>query len=496
MVADGSRRAASAPSSSRCSRQRDPGAGDRGRAGAAVGLDDVAVEGDLALAQRLHVDDGAQAAADQALDLRCGRTACPAEASRRVRSWVARGSMPYSAVIQPRAWPLSHGGSRSSSLAVTSTWVSPNFTKQEPSAYFTTPRSSETGRSSSGCRPLGRMPPSSMPGAKRQRNAICSGGRWSPQGCSACTWRIAVAKFGRLPVTRAGGYALDGQRAEIRRESEMAQEVTQVLAKFAARRAMTISPRVRDHCKNLLLDALACAVAGRHGEETGQVAALASGLAQSSEFSVIGGERLSLAGATLLNGFLVTAVTMCDIHRATLTHVTPEVVPPALAIAERDGYPGRDSWWRIAAGCEMTTRIGIGLDYPAFRARGWHGPGILGPFGAAAAVGRLLGFDADTMARAFGLAGSQAAGTFAAWGTPTVKFHQCRGALSGLMAALLGAAEIRRDARISHRQGRRPLQHLRRWRQAARRPPPISASAGSSSRSRCGCGPRRRRSRA
>ena len=64
-------------------------------------------------------------------------------------------------------------------------------------------------------------------------------------------------------------------------------------------------------------------------------------------------------------------------------------------------------------------------------------PGVIGPFGAAAAAGRLLGFDEDTMARAFGLAGSQAAGTFAAWGTPTVKFHQCRGALSGLMAALL-----------------------------------------------------------
>ncbi|MGH8621664.1 MAG: MmgE/PrpD family protein, partial [Burkholderiales bacterium] len=70
-------------------------------------------------------------------------------------------------------------------------------------------------------------------------------------------------------------------------------------------------------------------------------------------------------------------------------------------------------------------------------AKGWHGPGVLGPFGAAAAVGRLLGFDEETMARAFGLAGSQSAGTFAAWGTPTVKFHQCRGALSGLMAALL-----------------------------------------------------------
>jgi 2-methylcitrate dehydratase PrpD len=71
------------------------------------------------------------------------------------------------------------------------------------------------------------------------------------------------------------------------------------------------------------------------------------------------------------------------------------------------------------------------------RAKGWHGPGVLGPFGAAAAVGRLRKFDTETMAKAFGLAGSQAAGTFAAWGTPTVKFHQCRGALSGLMAALL-----------------------------------------------------------
>src|ERR1051325_6160697 len=81
----------------------------------------------------------------------------PAEASRRVRSWVARGSMPYSAVTQPRPWPLSRAGSRSSSVAVTNTWVSPNFTKHEPSAYLTTPRSSDTARSSSGCRRLGRI---------------------------------------------------------------------------------------------------------------------------------------------------------------------------------------------------------------------------------------------------------------------------------------------------------------------------------------------------
>jgi len=218
----------------------------------------------------------------------------------------------------------------------------------------------------------------------------------------------------------------------------MAAEPTQVLAQFAATlRYEDLPQRVREHCKNLILDALACAVAGHRGEETGQVAALAAALAPGAEAGVIGGETSSLAGATLLNGYLITAVTMCDVHRATMTHITPEIAPPALAIAERDGCSGRDFLVAVAAGCEVTTRIGIGTDYPVFRARGWHGPGIFGPFGAAAAAGRLLNLDADTMARAFGLAGSQAAGTFAAWGTPTVKFHQCRGALSGLMAALL-----------------------------------------------------------
>jgi len=218
----------------------------------------------------------------------------------------------------------------------------------------------------------------------------------------------------------------------------MPGEATQVLAAFAASlKPGDLPQEVTESCKTLLLDTLACALAGHAGEETPQVAALASALARSDESSIIGGDRLSLVGATLLNSYLIAAATMCDAHRPTMCHVTPEVVPPALAIAERDGLCGRDLLVALAAGFEVTARVGLGLDYPAFRARGWHSPGIIGPFGAAAGAGRLRGFAADTMARAFGLAGSQAAGTFAAWGTPTVKFHQCRGAVSGLLAALL-----------------------------------------------------------
>ncbi len=131
----------------------------------------------------------------------------------------------------------------------------------------------------------------------------------------------------------------------------MPTEATQVLAEFAATLTYDKIPeRVRNHTKNVLLDTLACAVTGGQGEETEQVGALAAALAESRESSVIGGDRLSLAGATMLNGYLITATTMCDVHRATLTHVTPETVPPALAIAERDGASGRDLLVALAAG--------------------------------------------------------------------------------------------------------------------------------------------------
>lgn len=218
----------------------------------------------------------------------------------------------------------------------------------------------------------------------------------------------------------------------------MSTTPTTDLARFiAGLRHDDLPPAIRERVKNLILDTLASALAGRQGDEVRQIHALAGALGRSDEASVIGGGKLSLAGATLLNGYLVTAVTVCDVHRPTLFHTTPQVVPPALAIAERDGASGKDLLVAVAAGLETSVRVALGTKYPAFRARGWHSPGVVGPFGGAAAIGKLRGLDPERQLYAFGLAGSQSAGTFAHWGTPTIKFHQSRGALSGLLAALL-----------------------------------------------------------
>lgn len=218
----------------------------------------------------------------------------------------------------------------------------------------------------------------------------------------------------------------------------MSTQPTKVLADFfSGLRYEALPAALREQVVDIILDTVASAIAGRHGDETAQVEALASALGGPRLSTVMAGPPSSLAGAALINGYQVTAVTVCDIHRPTLCHVTPEVLPPALAVAEQRGASGRDLLVAIAAGLEMVVRVGTGMKYPSMRARGWHSPGVIGPFGGAAAASVILGLDAGRFQNALALAGTQSAGTFAHWGTPTIKFHQSRGSLSGLMAALL-----------------------------------------------------------
>lgn len=216
--------------------------------------------------------------------------------------------------------------------------------------------------------------------------------------------------------------------------------VTGQLANFVAATDLADLPKnTRERARIILIDTVASALMGGHSTEAAMIEQLATATAGRGDSPVVGRSSLAKIGAVLLNGYLITAVTACDVHRPTLCHVTPEVFPPAVAVATERGASGADFLLAFALGLETTIRVGLGSDYPAFRARGWHSPGVWGPFGAAAAAGRLLGLDGRQLRNAFGLAGSQAAGTFAHWGTPTIKFHQARGALSGYLAATLAS---------------------------------------------------------
>jgi 2-methylcitrate dehydratase PrpD len=215
------------------------------------------------------------------------------------------------------------------------------------------------------------------------------------------------------------------------------------LARFAhSLRADDIAPSAAGHVTALTLDAIGCALAGWDAEETPRVLAAArrfGGIPGPGDATTIIGDDavVSPLTAVLANAYLSTAITACDVYIPSHCHLTPEVVPAALAVAETEHASGAALHTAITAGLEVGCRLLRAIDYAEFRRRGWHSPGVIGPVAAATAAGLLLGLDEAGLRTAMSLAVSQAAGTFASWPTTAVKFHQARGAAAGLLAALL-----------------------------------------------------------
>lgn len=205
---------------------------------------------------------------------------------------------------------------------------------------------------------------------------------------------------------------------------------------------------IRQRVSDLLVDSLACAFLGRREEGRRQVEQAAIALGGPRSSIVIGGAPNSLPGAVLVNGFQIAGSAMCEFHLRSACHATPSVVPAALAIAERDSLSGRDLVIAVAAGLETIARIGIALGPGQMRSQGWYPSGVIGPFGAAAAVGSLIGLDVEAAQNALSLAGTQSAGTLVQSGTPTLTFQQCMGGFSGLMGALLAAEGFRASRTI------------------------------------------------
>jgi 2-methylcitrate dehydratase PrpD len=212
------------------------------------------------------------------------------------------------------------------------------------------------------------------------------------------------------------------------------------LAQFArGLRRDDIGPNAAEHASALIMDAIGCALAGWAAEETLWVLAAARRLGGGDGTATIMGDDApaSLVAAVLANAYLTTAITACDVYIPSHCHLTPEVVPAALAVAEAECASGPALLTAVTAGLEVTSRLLRAIGYAEFRRRGWHAPGVIGPVGAATAAGLLLGLDETRLRSAMSLAVSQAAGTFAAWPTTAVKFHQARGAAAGLLAAAL-----------------------------------------------------------
>ena len=218
-----------------------------------------------------------------------------------------------------------------------------------------------------------------------------------------------------------------------------------ILAGFAAELTDTsIPPAAFERATHCLVDAVGCALFGGRFSWS-QIALSQTSLDPSrTPLPVAAGDRAGdIREAALVWGTRAHAFELDSLCRPSAgVHPGATVALPALAMAHALGAPGRDLLRAIVAGCEVMFRIGTSTLHSPER-RGFHAPGLNGPFGAAVACGVLLGFSRDQFINALGIAGSLGSGLLAfsraERGGMVKRLHMGRAAEGGVLAAQLAA---------------------------------------------------------
>ncbi len=191
-----------------------------------------------------------------------------------------------------------------------------------------------------------------------------------------------------------------------------------------------------------LVNWLGCAVGGARHETVDRALAAVTPFSGQATSTVLGrGERLDALHAALLNGITSHVLDYDDTHLKTIIHPAGPVASALLAVAETRPVSGRDFLTALIVGVEVECRIGNSV-YPDHYDRGWHITGTAGVFGAAAAVGRLLGLDVQQMTWALGIAATQSSGFREMFGTMCKSFHPGRAAQNGALSAFLAQANF------------------------------------------------------
>lgn len=214
--------------------------------------------------------------------------------------------------------------------------------------------------------------------------------------------------------------------------------VTRIIARYAALApADQVPEAVRKEATRTLLNWVGCAVGGSRQDAPGRAVAALKPFSGPEQACLFGrSERLDAPNAALVNGISSHVLDFDDTHLKTIIHPAGPVASALTAFAQFRPISGQDFMNALTLGCEIECRIGNSV-FPEHYAMGWHITGTTGVFGAAAAIGRVLGLDEQRMTWAMGLAATQPVGLKVQFGTDTKSFHPGRAAQNGMIAALL-----------------------------------------------------------
>jgi 2-methylcitrate dehydratase PrpD len=223
-------------------------------------------------------------------------------------------------------------------------------------------------------------------------------------------------------------------------QAEIAKDVTRSLARYVvSARTEDLPAGVRKEAVRTLLNWVGCAVGGSRHEAVDIAIHALSPFSGPAQATILGRrERMDVSHAALMNGISSHVFDFDDTHLRTVIHPAGPVASAILALAEYHPVNGADFLNALVLGAEVECRIGNAV-YPAHYDVGWHITGTVGPFGAAAAAGKLLHLSEQQVIWALGLAATQPVGLREMFGSMTKSFHPGRAAQNGLMAAWLAS---------------------------------------------------------
>lgn len=228
------------------------------------------------------------------------------------------------------------------------------------------------------------------------------------------------------------------------RNGEQSMHYTQRLSSWVMQdvsRQMVDSANVQ--VEILLLDHLACALRGACLPWGRQLSGWAASYGGAGNSLILGTAiRTSAMIAGLVNATAAHGLELDDTHDASLSHPGAAVVATAIAIASERSVTGQQLFAAIAAGYEVTARVGMATG-PSVLERGFHPTALFGGFGAAATAAVLYGLDEKKLVEAWGLLLSMVGGSMQfsedPAGTVVKRLHGGYGALHGIMAVQLAS---------------------------------------------------------
>ena len=165
--------------------------------------------------------------------------------------------------------------------------------------------------------------------------------------------------------------------------------------------------------KTLILDLFGVGVAGSAGPFAADLARCAAAWGQGADARVWvqGFTLLPAPAAALCNGYQIHNSEFDCVHERAVVHPMAVLLAAASAQAERaGGVSGRDFLAAIVVGVDVGAGLGIASKAPLRFFR----PATAGAFAAAAAVGKLMGFDRAMLSHAFAAVLGQVSGTMQA----------------------------------------------------------------------------------